>query len=556
MAPTVTAIAAASAALLCLGGPAAAAPPALAADLQRARTKAPRDEYRGPDQAGLSKVLNAHLRRAEERTQACDEWTPAELQKLMALIFEERHHEMQEIYQAGNDRRQMKLDSVPEFLQHWADLNQAAQRHPHLLQPLRESQCRQAVMWWTHHLTEEKRKHLSSTRNVTVPLLPEGPKLPCGKGLGADEHQACVGINLPNSCDWCHSTQAAHDARVPGTSAPDVFKLNKTDGPDDGNPHGWDRKRRCDQDQIPRCGLCEGVGGRAWSDSNSDIDLTPCTVVATPDQVNMSTVAPPLYPKRFTVRRKDGTQGGYSDTLIGWKTDPFCFSFFPQNDSIKPLCYRSQDSTVKYYDIEKEAMRTDYNIKLTGAFSLAPNITAKIIHVNESMWITQNIWGVDQCVCANPAGDHCTKPPCKSYVWHWDTFKDAQYLGRERIGAEWIQHHGTGTSSKMMELDHFILWTHHIWTDPASRYIVRAWKPFNGLQLYDPEAWEQDITDEDVFHAPPEMCKKGGATVRIHCDDNGFWDGKRSEGEEVLLAMLDSVARQASAAATAEAIVI
>jgi len=269
-----------------------------------------------------------------------------------------------------------------------------------------------------------------------------------------------------------------------------------------------------------------------------------------------TTVVPPLYPKAFTVQRKDGKQGGYSDTLIGWKTDPFCFGFFPQNDSIKPLCYRSQDSIVKYYDIEKEAMRTDYNIKLTGAFSYAPNITASIVHVNESMWITQNIWGIDQCVCANPSGQHCTTPPCKSYVWHWDTFKDAQYLGRERIGAEWIQHHGTGTSSKMMELDHFIFWTHHIWTDPVSRHVVRAWKPFNGLQLYDPEAWELDITDKDVFHAPPEMCKKGGAPARIHCDDNGFWDGTSTEGEEILLARMADVARQAGAAATAESIVI
>ena len=66
-------------------------------------------------------------------------------------------------------------------------------------------------------------------------------------------------------------------------------------------------------------------------------------------------------------------------TVIGWKTDPFCFSFFPQNDSIPTLCYRSQDSTGKWYDIEKEATRTDYNVKLVGLFSHFPNITAKIM---------------------------------------------------------------------------------------------------------------------------------------------------------------------------------
>lgn len=252
----------------------------------------------------------------------------------------------------------------------------------------------------------------------------------------------------------------------------------------------------------------------------------------------MSTVATPLYPKAWTVKRKDGQQGGYSDTLIGWKTDPFCFGFFPQNDSIKPLCYRSQDAYAKYYDIEREAARSDYTVKLTGVWSHTPNITASVLQVNENMWINQHLWVVDQCICANPSGNHCTKPPCKNYVWHWDTFKNAQYLGREKIGVEWIQNHGTGNSSKMMELDHFILWTHHVWTDPVSRRPVRAWKPFNGLQVYDPEAWIDSIEDPSIFDSPPAKCKKGGAKIRINCDDNGYYHPKKSEGLEHLDAVL------------------
>ena len=63
-----------------------------------------------------------------------------------------------------------------------------------------------------------------------------------------------VGIGA-TSKDWCHSTQADHDKGVPGTSVPDGLK--KFTGPDDGNPQGWNRTRRCDQDQMPRCQLCE-----------------------------------------------------------------------------------------------------------------------------------------------------------------------------------------------------------------------------------------------------------------------------------------------------------
>jgi len=288
---------------------------------------------------------------------------------------------------------------------------------------------------------------------------------------------------------------------------------------------------------MPRCQACEGVGGRAWSDTNEDIDITPCEVVALPDKVDMSTVAKPLYPKAFTVKRKDGKQGGYSDTLIGWKTDPFCFGFFPQNDSIKPLCYRSEDAYAKYYDAYREAARSEYTLKLPGVFGYFPNTTAVILQANDTMWIQNHLWFVDQCICANPSGNHCTNPPCHNYVWNWDTFKNAQYLGREKIGAEWIQNHGTGNSSKIMELDHFILWTHHVWTDPVSKRPVRMWKPFNGLQVYDPEAWTDSVEDPSVFDNPPAQCKKGGAKIRINCDDDGWYHPKKSEGLEHLEAL-------------------
>jgi hypothetical protein len=479
----------------------------------------------------MSKVLNSHLKRSEKQTAPCADWSTEDLQTFMSIVGEHRSDELQQIYGAIADRRSLKADTLEDHKGQWAKLNHIVQNHPHLYEPQQEAHCREAVMWWTHHLAEEKREHLRST-NLTVPLLPESPKKACGRGEGEQEAHVCLFINEKNSCDWCHSTQARHDAGEPGTSVPNA--LDKTTGPDDGNPQGWDRKRRCDQDQMPRCQMCEGIGGRAWSDKNEDIELTPCEIIKDAKDVDPKTVAPPLYPKKWTVRRKDGKDGGYSDTLIGWKTDPFCFGFFPQNDSIKPMCYRSEDSIVKYYDIAKESARTEYNVQNEGVFSYFPNITSKILQVQEQMWVMNHLWVVDQCICTNPSGNHCSEKPCKAYVHHWDTFAPAQYLGREKIGAEWIQNHGTGKASKMMELDHFILWAHHVWTDPVSRKIVRAWKPFNGLQLYDPEAWIEDVEDPSVFDSPPALCKKGGAKIRIHCSDEGYYDGDKTEGEEHL----------------------
>lgn len=86
-----------------------------------------------------------------------------------------------------------------------------------------------------------------------------------------------------------------------GHHAPNAL-LPQFVGPDDGNPHGWDRKRRCDQDyKDPPCGMCEGVGGVAWSDKNEDIQLAPCKPLLKPEEVNMSTVARPIYPKASDV---------------------------------------------------------------------------------------------------------------------------------------------------------------------------------------------------------------------------------------------------------------
>eukprot|EP00435_Cladocopium_sp_Y103_P040150 s1132_g10.t2 len=539
-------------------------------DVQRAKTKKPGVDYRGHSQTAMSKKLNDHLIRAEEssssRTLPCEKWSLSELQSFMARVAEHRSHELQLIYKSTMDRRSIRSESLPEFQSQWQRFNQLVDKHPHLHAPQKEAHCREAVMWWVHHLAEEKRQELRSWPNFSVPLLPEGPKKPCGQlnsdggvaidnGLAesADAEELCAKVNEANSCDWCHSTQADHDKGVPGTSVPDALK--KFTGPDDGNPQGWNRTRRCDQDQMPRCQLCEGIGGMAYGDPNDDIIITPCEIVANASEVDPKTVAKPLYPKQFTIKRKDGKQGGYSDTLIGWKTDPFCFGFFPQNDSTilgnpvlntsqlwcrkprKPMCYRSEDAFIKYYDIEREAQRADYTIHNGGLFAAFPNITSSILHVQDQMWIQNDLWGVKQCICSNPSGNHCTTPPCKAYVQHWDTFATAQHLGRERIGVEWIQDHGVGHSAKIMELDHFILWAHHVWTDPISKRLVRAWKPFNGLQLYDPEAWEDKVEDPSVFDSPPEMCKKGHKSVRIHCDDDGNYHPKKSANTHILDAL-------------------
>jgi hypothetical protein len=107
----------------------------------------------------------------------------------------------------------------------------------------------------------------------------------------------------------------------------------------DGNPHAWDRIRRCDQiDYSPKCGICEGIGGIPFGDENKDIHLTSCVPIST----NVTDPVHPIWGSQFTAEH-------YNEVLIGPKTDPFCFNSFPSNSSIGKLCYRA-DSGRQVYD--------------------------------------------------------------------------------------------------------------------------------------------------------------------------------------------------------------
>ena len=109
----------------------------------------------------------------------------------------------------------------------------------------------------------------------------------------------------------------------------------------DGNPHHWDRRRRCDQtDYSPPCGPCEGYGGIPFGDENDQIHLTTCDIIS-----NASHVKDPVKP----VWGESFTLHNYNEILIGPKTDPFCFNAFPSNTSEGKLCYRA-DSGSQTYD--------------------------------------------------------------------------------------------------------------------------------------------------------------------------------------------------------------
>jgi hypothetical protein len=378
-----------------------------------------------------------------------------------------------------------------------------------------------------HHVPKADQASLISLTSPS-PLLPEQTspeKKACATATGTHK-QVCDAASDKDTCSWCHNKQSDPDI-IP--DAHDAAWI----GPDDLNPHAWDRMRRCDQDykngtkekggfKDGVCGPCEGIGGIAWGDKNDQIRIPSCSVVALPHEIDQSKLAKPVFPKQYTVK--------FWEVLIGVKTDPFCFAFFPGPDSRGNLCYRAEEGT-NYYDIDRESAAFVYpQVKLPlPPFSYGPNISSKVIHVNDRMWVVNRLYaGVEQCICTNPAPhdkshsviNTSTYPTRNDFAY--SKYVKAEYLGRVKMSVEYLW--------EDMELDHWNLWAHHIFMHPENGQIVRMWKPWNGLQVYPIGVWNSTVADESVFDVPPPQCKKGGAKVRITCDDEGHYQAK-SESE-------------------------
>ena len=135
----------------------------------------------------------------------------------------------------------------------------------------------------------------------------------------------------------------------------------------DGNPHNWDRTRRCDQqDYDPPCGPCEGVGGIPYGSHNDQIELTSCTALGGPE--DFPAPLRPVWGTQWTLPIA-------YEILIGKKTDPFCFQTFPGADSVGDLCYRKQTGSKVYDMVESRAFREDLELETPVG-----NMTSTILH--------------------------------------------------------------------------------------------------------------------------------------------------------------------------------
>jgi len=288
----------------------------------------------------------------------------------------------------------------------------------------------------------------------------------------------------------------------------------------DGNPMGWDRNRRCDHsDYDPPCGPCEGVGGYVKSDAKDDITIVSCKVDGVYD---VETRVRPRWGADFSEKVSH-------EILIGKKTDAACFQAFPSNDSTSENCYKPQQCQL-YSDMNKYRAFVLSCNQAGNAWGLAGNVTSKIFHQGENMWIVNKLVKiVNQCVCTSPReGGDPTKPTVGPVQYNW--VDKLSYVGTEVIDVEY----GVGS----MLLDHWAFGPHHAWTD-SDGIIVRMWQPFNGLQIFEPGQWKEGSAYEDAVSKrgehlfdqlspngtkAPKLCTKDAPfnTFRIKCQDDGF----------------------------------
>lgn len=278
------------------------------------------------------------------------------------------------------------------------------------------------------------------------------------------------------------------------------FLINLYLSQSDGNPHKWDRSRRCDnEDYSPPCGLCEGIGGIATSDAVSDIKLTSCTPIAPAENVDKSTITEPFLPDVFT-------NFGFYEVLIGMKTNPLCVGAFPGPDSLGDHCYTAQEG-VFHYDWNNFQLRIDYNVQ-----GFLKNSTLTTFHTKGDMWILNEYYSAfKQCICIDPGRRYnITIYPVNPKFMK----ENSRYIGREKLGIEYLWEERV--------VDHWIKGPHHIWVDVATGNIIRMWQPWNGLEILDPEKWVPSV-DQSVFAVPPKDCTKDGLFFRIGCDDDGHY---------------------------------
>lgn len=413
------------------------------ADLRRAVTKVPRKTFKGTTFSDMNAVLNKHLMRIQGlRLKSCSNFTMHHLQsEVLEPIFEHADVDLLSLYALQNDNRKRAHASIEDARAEWSRLAQLIEAHPELHDKRRDGLCHEAVMWFVHHLTAERREHLAL--NLILPLLPEGPRHEESSTKGDDAAHVAIHQDYESkvSCQQCHSGptwKSWEDATLP-TPLP-VY----TPEP------GRERRKSCDYQNTPPCGPCEGLGGPRIGDALDEFVPVNCSVVAEAKDVPVADRPAPVFPSA-------GHASIHGDTRQPLEVRPSKPGTYPKIDSTITLAWDDKvmrhrydfahfppfnSSSAQIY-LQKRGDRNTTGVMVT--------IMGKEHSIPSLCVCTSGVAGVMHLDAFAPHGkdDPVDLPPQQGGV---------NYLGRIRIQLD-------GAEKRTAIADHYMKWAFHFLVD-------------------------------------------------------------------------------------------
>merc|ERR1711959_371410 len=501
-------------------------------DLHRAQTKIPRAPFKGETPQKMSHALNGHLTRSFPNTKPCEDWTAEELQVYQAELYHYRETHFDDIYQNTSDNRRMRHMSLEAHKQEWKQLNALVQRNPRLAKMHRDGHCHEAVMWLVHHVPASEQQTVFATQRFAPPLPVSGQHDSCDATATASELKVCKAYEGMRSCADCHS----------GTGIP-MQDYSDPDGyiPEDPKHPGWARQRRCDQNYIPACGPCDGIGGPYWGDKVADFQPTNCEVVALPSQVPEAERLAPQFAQQYIVhqlgsdrlaRTQNAAKFAFYSQIRStlWYDFPLSNGSGTADDGIAKLRHDTfyDDLAYKWMD---DGLVTE--VHLQTAAQREANVTGPMVSLMHGLLGYGKYMGGLTCL-ADPVGVPVLASRVSVNGTAHSAFLDgADYKGRIKIGVEYdgfkMGDKGNGDMKKKrnMTVDHYAKWFLHVFVDadktsPTFGQPVRFYGPYSGFAVYvkfekkqpPAEVWEQICPDNgwgESESKPIHPCK--GETI-------------------------------------------
>lgn len=213
------------------------------ADRLRAVNKFPGVEFKGHGVGHMAHTLNTHLQRMatsdKVNLRRCEDMDHSELHALQLQIVRAAHPDFQKIYQQVGDNRRFRFCGEAALAAEYAEQARMVEHEPLLGPVLRDSQCRETVMWWVHHLRNEEKQTLNTPLFV-LPTLPTEELRPVPAVMQAspeaakaiyqayDESLSCASChtNGPSKSAWPSNAGVNNKTGVPVPAWPDQFSVD------------------------------------------------------------------------------------------------------------------------------------------------------------------------------------------------------------------------------------------------------------------------------------------------------------------------------------------